>query len=765
MKIENLRILNGAGVLADRSAKDETLNFRKLNLVYGFNGSGKSTLSRIFSALEIGIASSRVPEGTTFQIEFEDGQIAASSPELDAFEKHVVVFNGDYVDRNLRWAEGRVNPVFFIGSKQADASRQLEMKEAERGEWIIKRNQSEELHRVRDRAFGTFKRDRAKLVASSLHLANRRYEAPALMQDYQAWRDQTLSSLSEGQVAAAQNTCRAENPMPELSRVNAGTEKVESAYTFVRGLCGQSISIIALEELQRHPEMLLWMKQGLEFHKGHELENCLFCGNSFTSERRSDLNAALDDRVDQFIEKLTQSKGRLAQLIAGLEADGNDLHKDADFVGELREEASTSQASYRRSLADLLLMLRGLEESLDQKIASPAQPADTSALASEDALRTASVKLSDAAASLNRVIERHNAIRAEFSQHKSAAEQLVRKHFMAETIEEIRDQEAQVATALNDYNEAVARIAELDSDIAGLKTQIREHGPAAEVINKLIEAYLGHAELKIHPIDEGYELLRHGLPIEGTPSEGEKTAIAISYFLSSIESDGKNLTDMIVVIDDPVSSLDTKALNYACALIRSRLAVACQVIILTHNLQCLNEFKKAWKNKARPRDGKDPTATFLFLDVRKADPEGQRQSHFTEMSRLLREYDSEYHFLFKHVLDFALSEEKYYDHSYMMPNVLRRVLDVFLAFKCPGSSGLPGQLDQLCKDHEGLDRVRLAGLERLAQVESHSDNLDDLLSFSSMTIEETKGAAELLLEMIEAVDSNHLKSVKRLCRD
>jgi wobble nucleotide-excising tRNase len=71
----------------------------------------------------------------------------------------------------------------------------------------------------------------------------------------------------------------------------------------------------------------------------------------------------------------------------------------------------------------------------------------------------------------------------------------------------------------------------------------------------------------------------------------------------------------IVVIDDPVSSLDTKALNFACSLVRSRLENAGQVIILTHNLQCMNEFRKAWKSKARPSEGKNPTVTFLFIDV------------------------------------------------------------------------------------------------------------------------------------------------------
>ena len=219
-----------------------------------------------------------------------------------------------------------------------------------------------------------------------------------------------------------------------------------------------------------------------------------------------------------------------------------------------------------------------------------------------------------------------------------------------------------------------------------------------------------------------------------------------------------------MVVDDPVSSLDTKALNFACSLVRTRLDKAGQVFVMTHNLQCMNEFRKGWKLKARPPEGKDPTATFLFIDV--TIPEGQvrRSSTIVEMSKLLREYDSEYHFLFSHVLRFVKQAEAYDDHGYMIPNVLRRVLDIFLAFKCPGGSGLPNQLDKLCADYPDLDRDRLAALERLAQVESHSDNLDDLLSFSTMTLEETRTAVDALLAMMEHVDTKHLANLKRLCR-
>jgi hypothetical protein len=178
--------------------------------------------------------------------------------------------------------------------------------------------------------------------------------------------------------------------------------------------------------------------------------------------------------------------------------------------------------------------------------------------------------------------------------------------------------------------------------------------------------------------------------------------------------------------------------------------------VLTHNLNCLNEFRNPWKSKARQADGKEPTAALLFLDVSMAKGALSRISQIIELPALLREYDSEYHYLFHHVLKFAVAGDQY-DYAYMMPNVLRRVLEVFLAFRCPGNAPLSSKIDQLCKAHEGLDKNRIIALERLSQVESHSDNLDDLISFSSMALEEAKDATKAL---IENVDVAHLSGLR-----
>jgi hypothetical protein len=97
--------------------------------------------------------------------------------------------------------------------------------------------------------------------------------------------------------------------------------------------------------------------------------------------------------------------------------------------------------------------------------------------------------------------------------------------------------------------------------------------------------------------------------------------------------------------------------------------------------------------------------------------------------------------------------------------VLRKTLEIFLAFKRPGSSGLNGKLDELAQEADdlGLDRTRLLALGRLANVESHGDNIDDLVTASSMTIEEAKDAAEALLELVDKMDSEHGKRMRNQC--
>ena len=761
--IKDIKSLQRMGIYADRGASSPSLQFRRFNLVYGFNGSGKSTLSRVFASLEAGAPHPKLPDGSSFEVTMDDGTAFGCPTNPSGLEQRLLVFNADYIEQNLQWAAGRANPVFYIGSDQADAAAELKRIEGEIVKAEARMETAAAAERAADKTFTNFKRERAKSVAARLHLGSRKYEAPALTKDFQTWKDDSEAPLTDDELKAAEDTRRLDEPMPRLNPVTFEKATIGTAYRFIADVCGQSLAEVALDEVQRHPNMLLWLKQGHEYHERNGITECLHCGNPISPERQALLSTALDDSVDQFIARLATTADRLGRLVEMTNQITSQLPAVDDLASELRAEFKDARAAASKEVTQLVRQLGTLEEVLSAKRERPATPADLQGVAAEaDVLATAE-RLAANVAAANETIEAHNQAVADFANRKDTAEISIRRHFIVDCRADYAKTAKDLENATDELKMTTDAFGLLREAAHELRKRIRTHGPAADVINKLIAAYLGHGELTINPVDEGYELQRHGTPISGVPSEGEKTAIAISYFLSSIEADNRKLKDVIVVVDDPVSSLDTKALNFACSLVRTRLQKAAQVFILTHNLQCMNEFRKAWKGKVRPPEGRAQTATFLFIDVTIPEGEQRRSSTIVEMSKLLREYDSEYHFLFSHVLRFANQPDAYDDHGYMIPNVIRRVLDVFLAFKAPGGGGLPSQLDKLCSDYPDLDRERLAALERLTQVESHSDNIDDLLSFSTMTLEETRGAAAQLFEMMERVDPKHLARLRTLC--
>ena len=58
--------------------------------------------------------------------------------------------------------------------------------------------------------------------------------------------------------------------------------------------------------------MLLWLKHGHEYHEAHGISDCLLCGNAISAERRALLAAAFDDKIDEFVARLTKTAERLS---------------------------------------------------------------------------------------------------------------------------------------------------------------------------------------------------------------------------------------------------------------------------------------------------------------------------------------------------------------------------------------------------------------------------------------------------------------------
>lgn len=194
------------GIYAARGARSPSLNFRRYNLIYGFNGSGKSTLSRLFASLEAGEQPPKLPQGSTFEVTLDDGATFGCPTNPKGLEPRMLVFNSDYIEQNLQWAAGRASPVFFIGADQAEAAAELTRIEGDILKAEAKSEAAAATERAADKTFASYKRERAKTVASRLHLGSRKYEAPALAKDFDTWKDYDGPRLTDRELKAAEDT-------------------------------------------------------------------------------------------------------------------------------------------------------------------------------------------------------------------------------------------------------------------------------------------------------------------------------------------------------------------------------------------------------------------------------------------------------------------------------------------------------------------------------------------------------------------------------
>ena len=122
LRISGLKSFSDAAVWREYSDPKCDAAFFGKTLIYGFNGSGKTTLSRVFSSIERSTMESSLPNTATFEVVLSDGQSIKSSSLSNPFEKNLLVFNHDFIQRNFKWDESSVEPIFFLSEEDIQKS-------------------------------------------------------------------------------------------------------------------------------------------------------------------------------------------------------------------------------------------------------------------------------------------------------------------------------------------------------------------------------------------------------------------------------------------------------------------------------------------------------------------------------------------------------------------------------------------------------------------------------------------------------------------
>jgi wobble nucleotide-excising tRNase len=305
---------------------------------------------------------------------------------------------------------------------------------------------------------------------------------------------------------------------------------------------------------------------------------------------------------------------------------------------------------------------------------------------------------------------------------------------------------------------AVGKAQGLRDQIATVEREIVEHRRPAEELNAELHAYLGRDELRFEVKEAGYSMTRNGQPASNL-SEGEKTAIAFLYFLKSLQDKSFDLANGVVVIDDPVSSLDANALFSAFGYMKERTKDAGQLFVLTHNF-CFFRQVKNWFHHLPHQGKKDPAkrpARFYLLHV--AARAGHREAALAPIDPLLEQYESEYHYIFKRVYDESQrgTNGAALEACYGMPNIARRLVEAFLSFRFPTCTGdLARQLDAV-----SFDAVKKARILRFLNTHSHHGHVAEPEHDLSV-LSETGAVLGDVLALIETTDAEHFRGMKEL---
>lgn len=175
-------------------------------------------------------------------------------------------------------------------------------------------------------------------------------------------------------------------------------------------------------------------------------------------------------------------------------------------------------------------------------------------------------------------------------------------------LEQTRKLERIVESRTRSVNKTIESIENIQQEIIGLKASIVGVDESVNNINKQLNAFgFTNFHLATTPEKGVYKILRpSGEMADETLSEGEKTFITFLYYYNLVFGNStaeEGSISKILVIDDPISSLDSKVLFIVSTLIQNLIfetnknnSLIKQIFVLTHNTYFFKEVTNRIEN-------------------------------------------------------------------------------------------------------------------------------------------------------------------------
>ena len=554
-----------------------------VNFFYGNNGAGKSSIAHA--------------------IKEDDGIVWAEGKSADDYD--VLVYNQDFINDNFI-NYGDLKGVFIFGEEDIEAKKKIAELTDEKKQKSDARLAALEDYKKKTGGLESALTQFQDACFTKTATVRKRFEkcmdgkkqkkgfAEAVLAETKP-TDHDLAELERLYDVAFDDSARA---YPEFKKAGATT------YGSLPGedLLDQMIVSTSDTPFSRFMKALGdsasdWVRDGHTHYAGAAGGKCPYCQQKLPQNFEDDIAATFDAQYQQDIRDLGQFqqvyKKETEEIVRVLQANTDDVMSSVDLK------------AYREKLA----LLESNFEINRQRIAEKVkEPSKVISLEDTDTLLLEIGAMID---DINKLIRANNKVVAEKRSSKTKCKTEIMQYLAFQLAAEVKSYNDEVAR-LNSEIEAITKKGQsLKKEIGALTTQISElnkHNANTEAaiysINKILRdsGFQGFSIRAKADEENVYEVVREDGTVAENLSEGERNFIAFLYFYHQVRGSmsSEELKEKIVIIDDPVSSMDSTALFLVSAIVREMINVCRnnteylnpkvpgdyikQLFILTHNV-------------------------------------------------------------------------------------------------------------------------------------------------------------------------------------
>lgn len=576
IKIRNIATFDETGI--------EIPEFKKVNFFYGANGSGKTTVSNFIYDPK----NERFPD---CQIEWQNG-----------IELKSLVYNKEFRDRNF--GKGTIAGVFTLGQATKEEAELIEEKRKELKELEQKGIQQKKVLEGQIEKRDDLERDFREEVWTTIYKKHESYfkeafkgvmqKKPFLTRILYEFENndadlKTIEDLKERAKTILGEQPKSLDTIPTISF--SRIDEIEQHGIWSKKIIGKSDVEIA--KMIQRLNINDWVNEGKKYLQ--EDETCPFCQqDTITEEFRNQLEGYFDESFTNDTNKVKELNEEYLRTFENLI---NELQL-IETTEKTNKESKLEAEKFSTLLKTLSSQFTGNKELLNSKLKEPSRSIEL--VSTKEQFN----EIGELIKTANEAVKKHNDIVDNYATERQKLVDEIWKFIIEDNrtrIESFIKHKTGLQKGIDNLTQIVKKLREeysaLDKEIKELTKNVTSIQPSVNEINQTLKSF-GFQNFEIVSSKTGvnqYQIQReNGELAEETLSEGEITFITFLYFLQLAKgstTETEITDDRILVIDDPISSLDSNVLFVVSSLlkeisksIRNNEGNIKQIILLTHNV-------------------------------------------------------------------------------------------------------------------------------------------------------------------------------------